>query len=161
MNNGNFYLADAIDVIQEVLDGGGEFRLYPRGVSMLPLIRQERDSVVLKKRADLSEAPVRKHEIAFYRRESGQFVLHRVMRAEKDGTYTMCGDNQLDLERGIRREQIIGYVAGIYRKDKPLPMNGLSYRTYTLFWNCMPLRHCIKFPKRALGWIKRRLNKKA
>ena len=38
MNNGEFYLADAIEVIDEILAGGGEFRIYPKGTSMLPLI---------------------------------------------------------------------------------------------------------------------------
>ena len=47
MNNGEFFLADAIEVIEEILNAGGEFRMYPKGTSMLPLIVQGRDSVVL------------------------------------------------------------------------------------------------------------------
>ena len=49
MNNSEFYLADAIEVIEDVLASGGEFRMYPKGTSMLPLIVQTRDSVVLKR----------------------------------------------------------------------------------------------------------------
>ena len=160
MNKSSFFLSDAIDVIQEALDHGGEFRLYPKGVSMLPLIRQEKDSVLLKKRVDTSEAPVKKNEIAFYRRDNGQFVLHRVMKMERDGTYTMCGDNQLRLEKNIRAEQVIGYVSQIYKKDKPLLLTSFRYRLYVCVWTCMPLRHCVKFPKRALRWVGRRIFKK-
>ena len=73
MNNEEYYLADAIDVIDEVLASGGEFCIYPMGTSMLPLIVLTRDSVVLKRSEGV---PAKKHDIAFYRRDDGHFVLH-------------------------------------------------------------------------------------
>ena len=157
MNNGEFYLADAIDVIEEILDGGGEFRMYPKGTSMLPLIVQGRDSVVLQKRIDSPQKPLKKHDIAFYRRKNGQFVLHRVMKVQKDGRYTMCGDNQLELEYNIMSDQIIGYVARLYKGEKAVSFRSLRYRFYIFFWMFMPYRRCIRFSKRVLHFIKRRL----
>ena len=150
------YLADTIDLIREVLDSGGEFRLYPRGISMLPMIRQQKDSVVLKKRLDSPDTPLRLHEIAFYLRENGQFVLHRVMKVEQDGSYTMCGDNQLYLEKGIQPEQIIGYVSLIYKKEKPLELTSLRYRLYLFFWKHLTIRRIVWFPRRVLCFIKRK-----
>lgn len=146
MNNGEFFLADAIDVIDEVLASGGEFRMYPKGTSMLPLIVQKRDSVILRRNFDI---PAKKHDIAFYRRTNGQFVLHRVMKVCKDGTYTMCGDNQLALEKGIASEQIIGYVSGLYRNDKEIKMDGLWYSFYVFWWTKMPVRRVGFFIRRA------------
>ena len=160
MNNMEYSLADAIDAIQEVLDHEGEFRLYPKGRSMLPLIRQGKDSVLLKKRIGNTDAPLKKKEIAFYRRDNGQFVLHRVMRIEKDGSYTMCGDNQLYLEKNVRADQVIAYVSGIYKKDRLLPLMSLRYRIYVVAWTWMPFRHCVKLPVRAIGWIRRKLKRK-
>lgn len=160
MNKSGFFLSDAIEAIQEVLDCGGEFRLYPKGRSMLPLIRQEKDSVLLKKRVNDPDAPLKKNEIAFYRRDNGQFVLHRVMRVEPDGMYTMCGDNQLNLEKNICAEQVIGYVSQIYKRDKVLSLSSFRYRVYVLVWTWMPFRYCAKFPVRVLGWIRRKLRRK-
>ncbi|MBE6545919.1 MAG: hypothetical protein E7668_00575 [Ruminococcaceae bacterium] len=157
MNNGEFYLADAIEVIEEILNGGGEFRMYPKGTSMLPLIVQGKDSVVLRKRTDRPEQPAKKHDIAFYRRSNGQFVLHRVMKRCKDGTYVMCGDNQVDLETGIRPEQIIGYTHQIYKEEKLLSLSSFRYKIYCFFWTCMPYRRGIRFLKRCLSFIKRKL----
>ena len=157
MNNGEFYLADAIDVIEEILAGGGEFRMYPKGTSMLPLIVQGRDSVVLLRNADI---PAKKHDIAFYRRDNGQFVLHRVVKIEKDGTYTMCGDNQTTLEFGIKREQIIGYVAWLYKGEKKRSMRSLSYKMYVLFYCCIPLRKAMRFPKRVISAVCHRIFRK-
>ena len=155
MNNGEFFLADAIDVIDEILSGGGEFRMYPKGTSMLPLIVQGRDSVVLKRNNDI---PARKHDIAFYRRTSGQFVLHRVMAIEKDGTYTMCGDNQFDLEKGITSQQIIGYVSCLYKGEKK--RSALSYKLYVFFWCIMPLRRFVRFSQRIFFALLARIRKK-
>ena len=117
MNNGEFFLADAIDVIEEILNAGGEFRMYPKGTSMLPLIVQGRDSVVLRKRVESPDEPLKRHDIAFYRRANGQFVLHRVMRVQRNGCYTMCGDNQLELEKDLLPSQIIGYVSQLYKGE--------------------------------------------
>ena len=64
---GLFRLADYAGTIREVMDSGGEFTLYPRGTSMLPLIVQGRDSVTLVKAEEF-----RTGDIAFYQRENGQ-----------------------------------------------------------------------------------------
>lgn len=148
MNNEIMDLEDVIDVIEEVLGSGGEFRLHPRGSSMLPLIVQGRDWVVLARRVDNT---VRRNDIAFYRRDNGQFVLHRVMRVEKDGTYTMCGDHQCYLEQGIRQEQVIGYVKELHRNDKKVSFRSLRYRLYTTFWNWMLFRRGCFYLKRKIG----------
>jgi hypothetical protein len=154
LNNEEHYLSEVIDVIDEILSSGGEFRLFPKGTSMLPLLVQGVDSVVLKRREG---TPVQKHEIAFYRRDNGQFVLHRVMKIRKDGTHIMCGDNQYKLEFGIRPDQILGYVSEIYKGDKPLGLHSLRYRIYVFFWTFMPYRRVIRFPKRVASAIKRKL----
>ena len=156
MNNGEFYLADAIEVIEEILAGGGEFRMYPKGTSMLPLIKQGRDSVVLKRNF---ETGAEKLDIAFYRRDNGQFVLHRVMSIEADGSYTMCGDNQTQLEYGIKKQQIIGYVERMYKGERELSFSTLGHRLYLLVWCFMPYRRLYFFVRGKLAGLKRRVKK--
>ena len=156
MNNGEFFLTDAIDVIEEVLAGGGEFRMYPKGISMLPFIVQGRDSVVLSRNF---ECGAKKHDIAFYRRTDGQFVLHRVMKVCDDGTFVMCGDNQTALETGIRREQIIGYVSRLYKGEREYSFSSFNYGVYKFFWCFMPYRRIVMFIKRIPGAVARRLAK--
>lgn len=152
MNNVEIRLEETIGVIEEIIEGGGEFRLYPRGRSMRPMIVEGRDSVVLTKR---EKKDVRKHDMLFYRRTNGQFVLHRLMRIEKDGTYTMCGDAQVALEKGITYEQVIGYVERTYRKGKCVTADSLRYRCYVRIWSCRPLRYCLLFPSRVLRKCRR------
>ena len=156
MNKGEFQLCDAIEVIEEILDGGGEFRMYPKGVSMLPFIVQGKDSVVLRKDFEYG---AKKHDIAFYRRTNGQFVLHRVMKVCEDGTFIMCGDNQTALESGIKKEQIIGYVCRLYKGDKEYPFSSFKYKIYKFFWCFMPYRRTVMFIKRIPVAVARRLAK--
>ena len=147
MNRNEIHLSDAIDVIEEVLASGGDFRIYPKGISMQPLIIQKRDSVTLTR----NTYPIKKHDLVFYRRKNGQFVLHRVMKVCEDGTFVMCGDNQTVLEKGIEPEQVIAKVCEIHRKNKPINMSGAAYSTYVFFWTKRPIRVVGIFLKRAIN----------
>lgn len=133
-NNERFSLAEYEETIAEVLDSGGEFTLYPRGTSMLPLIVEGRDSVTLIRARECGRG-----DIAFYKRDNGGFILHRVIAAE-NGEYTMCGDNQLSPEKGINSGQIIARVKYITRKGKRITADRLSYRLYLFLWRSFFIR---------------------
>ena len=157
MNNGEVYLSDAIEIIEEVLESGGEFMLSPKGTSMLPLIVQGRDSVVLKK---YEKTAPKKYDIAFYRRTNGSFVLHRIVKAKKDGSLVMCGDNQLALEYGIFPEQVIAYAKEIHQGERIISLSSIRYRIYMRVWCFFPYRRAVMFLKRACGAIKRKFFQK-
>jgi hypothetical protein len=140
-------------VLMEVLESGGEFRFYPRGTSMLPLIRQGRDSVVLT----APDGKPSRREICLYRRADGRFVLHRLMKWTKEGTPVFCGDNQLFFEYGVPAEAIIARVCAIYHGEKRRDLKGLSYRLYVGVHCFMPWRHLRFFPRRVKNFIKRHL----
>lgn len=132
--NKEYRLSDYDETIRAVLDSGGEFRIYPKGTSMLPLIRMGADSVSLAKCTGLKRG-----DIAFYLRDNGEYVLHRVIKAEK-GFYTMCGDNQLTPEKGISDRHIIGRAVKIYRGEKLIPCDSFPYRLYVFFWRSFFVR---------------------
>lgn len=144
--NSEFSLLDSEPVIREVTESGGEIRIFPKGTSMLPLLRQGRDSVVLVK----AEGELSRGDIPLYKRDDGSYVLHRIVKVEQDGTYTMCGDNQTTLETGIRPEQIIATVSAIYRKDKRVEKSALSYRLYVFLWRSFFIRK-VYFKARGLA----------
>lgn len=138
--------------MQQVISGGGEFRFFPRGTSMQPLLRQEIDSVALV----AAPARLRRRDIPLYIRRDGHYVLHRVMGEDADG-YIMCGDNQTALEHGISHEQICGVVAAIYRgrKQKRYDVTSLGYRIYSALWCFMPLRRLVMLARRAAARLRR------
>ena len=60
------------------------------GDSMLPLIRQGRDLVLISRKP---EGRLKKYDVPLYKRDSGQYVLHRILKVRKDD-YIICGDNR-------------------------------------------------------------------
>ena len=142
-------LEDLVTLFQARLAAGQQVRFSPMGTSMLPMLREGRDSVVL------SPAPARlkKYDLPLYRRDSGAYILHRVIGAGE--TYTCIGDNQFTPEPGVRHDQIIAVVTGFRRKGRDCTVNDPGYRLYCLLWHfTRPLRH---FCRRALRWIRRKL----
>lgn len=108
--NGSGSLQDAEPIFRAVLESGGTFTLKPRGYSMCPTIIPGRDSVSMVR----LDGPASLYDILLYKRQNGNFVLHRVAKIARDGTYTMCGDNQSVLEPGIRQEDVVGVVTVIH-----------------------------------------------
>lgn len=115
-------IKDLIPLIEEVTTSGTSFRLYPKGTSMNPYIIENEDSVLLSKPDD-----IKFYDIVLYRRDSGQYVLHRVV--SKHGDYfDMCGDNQLFYEKNIHKKSVIAKVTGIYKKDTLIDVSSSTYR---------------------------------
>ena len=135
----------------EVIESGGEFRLWPRGTSMRPLLREGRDSVAL-----VSPRGCRKRDICLYRRADGAFVLHRLMKFDKDGNPVFCGDNQTKLEVGVKVEDILARAVAVYRGEKRVPVTAFRYRLYTLLYGILPLRWLWLLPRRILARLRRK-----
>lgn len=145
-----YAVEDMLNAMRAVMDSGGEFRLMPRGTSMLPYLKEGRDSVALVKLTGRA----RKHDILLYRRKNGKYVLHRVIKIGKSG-YIMCGDNQTTPEPGITDEQIIGVVAAVWHGEKRIETGSVTARIYQALWCIMSLRKSIFFMRRAAGKLKR------
>lgn len=130
-------LVELLPVIREVLTMGGEFSIKPRGNSMLPYLREGRDTIILS----ALTAPPRRGDILLYVRETGVPVLHRVVRVERDGTLSMRGDNQYFVERGIRRDQVVAIMLHFHR-------NGHERRTDSFPSRLYRMRRTLTYPLR-------------
>lgn len=134
-NDQEFRLEQLLPLIQEQLAAGKSVKFSPRGTSMLPMLRQGIDSVLL------SPAPQRlkRFDLPLYRRRSGQFVLHRVVSVSD--CYTCIGDNQFVYECGIRHDQVVGVVTAFWRGERKIKTHTLPYRLYCHVWHLSrPLR---------------------
>ncbi len=128
MSNINYVtLAEMWPFMEEQINAGKTVRFAPRGTSMLPMLRQGIDTVVLKKAPDV----LKKYDLPLYLRENGQFVLHRVVRVKKD-SYVMCGDNQWIRECGIKNKNILAIATGFYREDTFVSCDDRDYKKYCI-----------------------------
>ncbi len=112
-------------IITEKLSLGAHITIQPKGTSMLPLIHQGRDEVILKK----PDGRLKKFDIVFYKRASGQFVLHRIIKVRKND-YILCGDNQTDYEYNITDDMILAVVDGLIIDGKTVSVTDCEYLKY-------------------------------
>lgn len=102
------------------------------GTSMRPLIRQGEDVMIISSLGHLGRA-LRKMDVPLYKRENGQYVLHRIIKVTKDG-YVIRGDNMYSNEYGVTDHQIIGVLTGVIRNGKEISINSFGYKVYSYFW---------------------------
>lgn len=143
------YLDDVIGLMIEKLEAGGKVTFTPKGTSMLPMLRDGQDVVILEK----PQGRIRVSDVAFYKRDNGHYVLHRVYNLDPDGCYVMCGDNQFVLEHGVRNDQIIAVMTAFFRKGKSYTTQSFSYRLYVNFWIYT------RFLRRAFRFGSRKVNR--
>lgn len=125
-------------VIKEVIDDGKSFTMIGRGNSMRPFLQGSRDSVVFSAVADRQ---IRKGDIALYRRDSGQFVIHRVYAVDANGEMAFVGDAQWTLECGIRPDQLRAYVTQVVRKGKVISCEKGFWRNLMTVYMDMRINH--------------------
>jgi len=138
-------------LIQEALSAGRNVKFSPRGISMLPMLHQGRDSVIL---SPLPEK-LRKYDLPLYRRDDGHYVLHRVVKAGE--TYTCIGDNQFEYEPGLRHDQMIALVTAFTRGEREYSVTDWRYRLYCVLWHRIRPIYC--FLRRAYRWLRRHLHR--
>lgn len=129
MSERQIKLDELMPLMRECLGNGQSVQFSPRGVSMLPMLRQGKDTVTL---SPLPER-LKKYDLPLYQREDGHYVLHRVVRVGE--TYTCIGDNQFVYEAGLKHEQMIALVTSFTRDEKIHSVNERTYRLYCRFWH--------------------------
>lgn len=125
------------------------------GVSMLPLLRQGKDTV------DFSPLPKRlqKYDLPVYRMPSGKIVMHRVV-ADKGDYYLCNGDNLTTFER-VPHKDMIALVTAFTRSGKHIEVTNKWYHAYCVLWHySRPLRHFCRRCRALAGRILRKLGLK-
>lgn len=117
------------------------------GDSMMPLLRAHRDLIIIEK----ASGRCKKYDVPLYRRDSGQYVLHRILKVRKED-YVTCGDNRYCREYGITDKHIIGVQTGFVRDGKTYHTTDKKYRLYVHLWcDFFYIRAIILMAKK---WIK-------
>lgn len=141
---------ELMELVHDRLSMGHKVRWLPfAGVSMLPMLRMDKDAVEL---APLPEK-LQKYDLPVYRYPSGKYVMHRVVDV-KDTHYVCLGDNTWKYET-IYPDMLIGVVSAFRRGEKRIEVNAPGYRLYCRIWVALfPLRRCLH---RCKAWLRRLL----
>ena len=128
---------------EQELDRKGTITYTCRGVSMLPLLRQQKDLFTITKR----QSRCKKYDVALYKRADGAYVLHRIIKVLPDG-YVFLGDNCLNKEYGITDQDVLGVMTSFVRDGKEYAADAGGCLLYAKVWYMLyPVRRLWKLLK--------------
>ncbi|MBQ6569247.1 MAG: S24/S26 family peptidase [Clostridia bacterium] len=102
-----------LPILKGIIEEGNDVSLTVSGGSMVPFVVSGRDTVVLSP----INGDLKKGDVAFFQRNNGQYVLHRIYKVKPDGFYFL-GDSQTFVEGPIERNQIFALCTSVCRKGK-------------------------------------------
>lgn len=111
------------------------------GTSMLPLIKEHKDLLVIEPCNEY-----KKFDIVLHKSSNGKYVLHRILKLNGDEVVT-AGDNSWKHDPKIAPTQILGKLTKIVRDGHELPLSGIKYNIYShLRCGCPPVKFvCLGF----------------
>ncbi len=118
MNSGNETLK-----IEDVLTEKGVYIGPTVGVSMLPMLKNRRDTIVVKPKTER----LKRLDVALYKRGEA-YILHRVLQAVEGG-YIIRGDNCY-IDENVPEDAVIGVLVEFFRKDKHIFCTDKKYIRY-------------------------------
>lgn len=141
--------------IETYLKRFGTFTYRFSGVSMLPLLRQNRDDFTVRA-VEHGEIPA-KGDVILFKDELGRYILHRVIRVD-GATVTTRGDNCRTVDRPIDSSRILGIMTGYMRNGREHAVTDTGYRLYSAIIRCStPIRLAYKNARRLAGMALRRM----
>lgn len=135
--------------VRELLELGKEVPVLVTGNSMFPFLVHKRDTVLVKQ----AGCPLRKGEIVFYQRPSGQYVMHRIIRID-DGKLYLAGDAQTVVEGPLPDHCVFGEIIAVERKGKWIRQGDFWWDFFAGPWLVLrPLRGYILAVRRKAAQI--------
>lgn len=109
--------------IEDVLSEKGVYVGPTVGVSMLPMLKNRRDTIIVRPKTER----LRPLDVALYKR-GNDYILHRVLSLTDDG-YIIRGDNCYSDEI-VSESAVIGVLTEFYRKNKHVVCTDEKYLKY-------------------------------
>lgn len=128
-----------ISTLREMVREGHEVSLMISGSSMAPFLVHHRDSILIGP----VTRPLKRGDMAFYERPTGQFVMHRIRWVRKEGVY-LIGDAQTVTEGPLDTERVFAVVKSVRRKGRWVGPEDRWWRFFATTWlKVIPLRPVI------------------
>ncbi|MBR3475045.1 MAG: S24/S26 family peptidase [Oscillospiraceae bacterium] len=139
---------------EEELERSGVLVFTNKGKSMLPLLRQNRDLMVIEKKGP---ERCKKYDAVLFKR-GDKYVMHRILKV-RERDYYIVGDNCRKGEY-VRDEQILGVLKQVVRDGKTVDTGDPAYQRYVHLWcDLFPLRAGLFFIRDGVRFTGRKLKK--
>jgi len=129
-----------VTVLRELAGEGRVVSMLIAGSSMSPFLCHNRDYIYFTK----PDRELRRGDMVFYQRDTGQYVMHRIYKRKKDGYY-MVGDAQTQIEGPLRGDQIFARIIKVKRKGRIIEPGNFWWEFFEHVWiRIIPLRKVIE-----------------
>lgn len=121
--------------VEALLAEGQEVTLRVKGYSMRPLLRNERDVVVLT--PFRPEKPLRNGEIVLFRYQ-GRHILHRIVGIEND-RLTLAGDGNYRQQEYCTVSDVVAVASRVIRKNgREVRCDSRKWLRMSRAWRALP-----------------------
>ncbi len=128
-----------LSTLKEVVNEGNDVSLIISGGSMSPFLVHHRDAILIGKPTE----PLKRGDMVFYQRATGQYVMHRIRWVRPEGLY-IIGDAQTVTEGPVNPKWVFAIVKKVQRKGKWIGPEDRWWRFFATVWLwVVPLRRVI------------------
>lgn len=139
---------------EEELRQHGKLVYRNKGMSMMPMLRQDRDLIVI---VSPPEDRCKKYDVVLFK-QGDRYILHRILKVLPDG-YEICGDHNVKKDPLVKEEQILGVLHSFVRDGKEITDENLWYRCYVHLWcDFFPIRVVLLKTRGKLHRIKKKIS---
>lgn len=126
-----------LPILQDIIKTGKDVSLLVSGSSMSPFLIHHRDTIIISKPTQ----PLKRGDMVFYQRLTGQYVMHRIHHIDKKGNLYITGDAQTEIEGPVSPNQVFGIIHKVIRKGKKLQKGNFWWWFFEKIWiRIVPLR---------------------
>lgn len=119
-----------MEEIRTLVSEGKTVTLTVKGNSMNPFIVHLRDRMTI---GPWKDEDIRKGTVALVKDMRGNYVIHRIIRREKDRVI-LLGDGNVGFTETATLDNIIGIMHSIDRKGRTWTPENTVWRLYSWFW---------------------------
>jgi len=109
--------------IEKLLKKEGQLIYTINGFSMLPLLRENKDAVLLKASENYEV-----NDVILFKASKNSYILHRIVKIENN-KYYVIGDNSTKVDI-LSREDILAKMEAYYKDDKMIETSSKEYKKY-------------------------------
>lgn len=137
--------------VEEQIKKDGFALVHTVGDSMEPLLHQHKEESLIRQ----IERELLVGDVILYKRENGQYLLHRIVKKKKIFFITR-GDNRFINEKVVQ-SQIIGILKGFYRDDVFVDCE--TDKEYIAYVKKLRVSYPLRFVLDKLKMVKRKITK--
>ena len=140
---------------EEYLALYGSLTYRNKGVSMMPLLKQDRDLFTLVPKG---QERCKNNDVVLYKNRAGSYVLHRIVKVLPDA-YIIRGDNTYR-DEFYKDQDIIGVMTSFVHNGKECTVDDTGYKAYVrLVRISYPLRWIFAKARRLAASLYHKLSK--